>query len=45
MKCPQCKEGTLTVTAHRITKRGYTPLSEKAVMSCNNCGHKERFGV
>ena len=45
MKCPVCKEGELKMSFYKKTNYKYSANNkEMAVLICNNCGHKERFG-
>ena len=42
LKCPECKEGELELTTYQKKHAG-SRGSHKAIMTCNKCGHKERF--
>jgi|TARA_R100000482_G_scaffold3192_2_gene1223 RNase P subunit RPR2 len=45
MKCLVCKEGELKMSFYKKTNYKYSANNKEiAVLVCNNCGHKERFG-
>lgn len=42
MKCPKCKSGKFILTHYE--KGGSYNRKEKAILLCDECGHKEVFG-